>query len=128
MTLFKCHANSIISTPGARCIMIDIKDFYLNTPIKRPEYMRLKITDIPDEIIEQYNLRELVVDNGYVLRNHKRHVPLTAGMDHSTKPIGNTTGKAWISSIKNHTRPLDACNKTNHLHAGSRRLHNKDYE
>jgi hypothetical protein len=66
MTLFKCHANSIISTPGARCIMIDIKDFYLYTPMKRPEYMRLKITDIPDEIIEQYNLRELVDDNGYV--------------------------------------------------------------
>ena len=66
MTLFKCHANSIISTPGARCIMIDIKDFYLNTPMKRPEYMRLKITDIPDEIIEQYNLRELVDDDGYV--------------------------------------------------------------
>jgi hypothetical protein len=68
MTLFKCHANSIILTPGARCIMGDIKDFYLNTPMKRPEYMRLKITDIPDKIIEQYNLRELVDDDGYVYR------------------------------------------------------------
>jgi hypothetical protein len=34
MTLFKILANSIILTPGARCIMIDIKDFYLNTPMK----------------------------------------------------------------------------------------------
>jgi hypothetical protein len=67
MTLFKIHANSIISTPGARCIMVDIKDFYLNTPMKRPEYMRLKITDIPDEVIDEYNLREMIVDDdGYV--------------------------------------------------------------
>jgi len=66
MTLFKIHANSIILTPGARCIMVDIKDVYLNTPMKRPEYMRLKITDIPDEVIEEYNLREIVDDDGYV--------------------------------------------------------------
>ena len=28
--------------------------------------MRLKITDIPDEIIDEYNLREIVDDDGYV--------------------------------------------------------------
>ena len=66
MTLFKIHVNSIISTPGARCIIVDIKDFYLNTPMKRPEFMRLKITDIPNEIIDDYNLRETVDDNGFV--------------------------------------------------------------
>ncbi len=46
--------------------MIDIKDFYLNTPTKRPEYMGLKITDIPDKIIEEYNLLEIMDDDGYV--------------------------------------------------------------
>jgi hypothetical protein len=66
MTLFKCLANIIISTPGARCIMLDIKDFYLNTPMKCKEYMRLKMTDIPDEIIKEYNLQELVTEDGYV--------------------------------------------------------------
>jgi hypothetical protein len=66
MTLFKCLANSIISTPGARCFMLDIKDFYLNTPMKCKEFMRLKITDIPDEIIKEYNLQELVTKDGYV--------------------------------------------------------------
>jgi hypothetical protein len=48
MTLFKILVNSILSTPKAKCIMIDIKDFYLRTPMERPEYMQLKITDIPD--------------------------------------------------------------------------------
>ncbi len=35
MTLFKILMNSMISTKGARCIMVDIKDFYLCTPMKR---------------------------------------------------------------------------------------------
>jgi len=29
MTLFKIMVNSIISTPNAKCLMLDIKDFYL---------------------------------------------------------------------------------------------------
>ncbi len=39
MILFKTLANSILSTPNAKCIMMDIKDFYLQTPMKRLEYM-----------------------------------------------------------------------------------------
>jgi hypothetical protein len=66
MTLFKCLMKSIISTPGAQCIMVDIKDFYLFTPMKRPEYMRLKKTDIPEEIMREYQLQELVTVDGYV--------------------------------------------------------------
>ncbi len=33
--------------------------------MKRPKYMRLKITDIPDEVIEHYKLKSLVTQ-GYV--------------------------------------------------------------
>jgi hypothetical protein len=39
MTLIKRMINSIISTPGACCIMVDIKDFYLNMPMTCFEYM-----------------------------------------------------------------------------------------
>ena len=66
MTLFKIHVNSILSTQRAKCLTMDIKDFYLRTPMKRPEYMKLKITEIPEEIIQEYNLMELVTDIGYV--------------------------------------------------------------
>jgi hypothetical protein len=48
--LFKILVNSIISTPNAKCVMMDIKDFYLQTMMQRPEYMRLKLTDIPDKV------------------------------------------------------------------------------
>ncbi len=66
MTLFKVLLNSVISTNGAKCMTIDLKDFYLNTPMERSEYMHLKISDIPEEIIEQYKLREITTSDGYV--------------------------------------------------------------
>ena len=55
-------------------MMIDLKDFYLNTPMKRPEYMCLKMNDIPEDIIEQYKLREIATSEGYV------YMEITKGM------------------------------------------------
>ncbi len=46
--------------------MLHIKDFHVNTLMKCKEYMRLKITDIPGEIIKEYNLQELATEDGYV--------------------------------------------------------------
>jgi hypothetical protein len=66
MTLFKCLMISIILTPGARCITVEIKDFYLCTSMKCSEYMRLKTTDIPKEIMREYKLQESVTQDGYV--------------------------------------------------------------
>jgi len=43
----------------------DIENFYLNNVMKRKEYMRIPIGDIPQTIIDQYNLLPLV-SNGYV--------------------------------------------------------------
>jgi hypothetical protein len=60
MTLFKIIINSTISTRGAKCMRIDLSNFYLKTPMARREYMHLKIMDIPEEIIKQYKLRDIV--------------------------------------------------------------------
>eukprot|EP00804_Cyclotella_cryptica_P015468 CCRYP_008055-RA/>CCRYP_008055-RA protein AED:0.34 eAED:0.35 QI:0/0/0/0.75/0/0/4/0/483 len=65
MLTTKILLNSVISTKGARFMTIDIKDFYLNTPMVRPEYMRLKLSDIPDHIIKLYKLDKLVTTDGY---------------------------------------------------------------
>jgi hypothetical protein len=43
--------NSIISTPNAKFMSIDIKDFYLCTPMKRYEYFQMKIELFPGDII-----------------------------------------------------------------------------
>ncbi len=45
---------------------MDIKDFYLNTPMTHFEYMRLRIANMPEDVIAQYNLREKATPDGYV--------------------------------------------------------------
>jgi hypothetical protein len=62
----KLLINSIISTPGAKFMTMDIKDFSLNTPMTRYEYMRLKISDMPNDVIEHYNLREIATPDGFI--------------------------------------------------------------
>ena len=52
----KLLVNSIISTAGAKCMMMDIKDFYLNTPVVQYKYIRLKLSNMPDNIIKHYKL------------------------------------------------------------------------
>eukprot|EP00804_Cyclotella_cryptica_P002855 CCRYP_009391-RA/>CCRYP_009391-RA protein AED:0.18 eAED:0.18 QI:0/0/0/1/1/1/2/0/800 len=65
MITVKILLNSVISTVNARFMTIDIKYFYLNMPMARPEYMRLKLADIPAAIIDLYHLRDIARD-GYV--------------------------------------------------------------
>jgi hypothetical protein len=66
LVLIKTHLNSVISTKGARFMTVDIKNFYLNTPMTRPEYVRLKLSDIPDEITHEYKLHNIATPEGYV--------------------------------------------------------------
>jgi len=61
----KMLLNSVVSTPRARCCILDIKDFYLNNMLPRPEYMRIELRLIPHEIKQQYNL-EAIAQDGYV--------------------------------------------------------------
>ena len=53
----KLLLNSVVLTNRAKFFTLDIKNFYLNTPMGRFEYMRLKIEDIPKNLIEKYELR-----------------------------------------------------------------------
>jgi hypothetical protein len=66
LTTAKLLFNSVISTPGAVFVVMDCKNFYLMTPMKRPEFMRLQMNLIPDEIIQKYNLKEKVDNRGWV--------------------------------------------------------------
>jgi len=62
----KTHLNSTISRPSARYMTADIKNFYLaNNTLNKPEYMRMHISDIPTDIIQQYKLTTLVDSKGY---------------------------------------------------------------
>lgn len=65
LTTVKIHLNSVISTPKAKVLTTDIRNFYLNNTLPAPEYIRLPISIIPVEIINKYNLLSLV-HNGFV--------------------------------------------------------------
>jgi hypothetical protein len=56
LKLVKILLNSVLSRKGARFSTIDLKNFYLDTPMPDPEYVRIKMSDIPEEFILEYNL------------------------------------------------------------------------
>ena len=66
LTTVKLLLNSTISTPGAVFLGMDLANFYLNTTMPNPEYMRLRLDVIPEEIVIAYNFRNLVTADGYV--------------------------------------------------------------
>ena len=65
-TTAKCVFNSVVSTPGARCLLADIKHFYLNNILPDPEFMWIPLKIIPQEIIDTYDLKALVDDQGCI--------------------------------------------------------------
>jgi hypothetical protein len=74
MLVAKVLFNSVVSTPGAKFMTMDVSNFYLMTPLKHPEYIRVHLADMPTEIINEYKLRDKA--------NHKGHVlmEITKGM------------------------------------------------
>ena len=60
--------NSVISDArnhGAKFLSMDLKDMFLHTPMEKPEYMKVHIKYFPDDIIQQYALKE-ITHNGYI--------------------------------------------------------------
>ncbi len=62
----KLLIKSMISTPGARFFMMDIKNFYLCTPMSQYKYMQLKLSDTPEDVIKHYKLLDIATLDGYV--------------------------------------------------------------
>jgi hypothetical protein len=62
ITTFKILINSTLSTEDAAMMMMDIKNYYLGTPLPRFEYMKMFSSCFPEEIIQKYNLNALAVD------------------------------------------------------------------
>ena len=54
---------------------IDISNFYVMTPLKRPEYICINVRDIPYDIIKEYKLKEKTDTKGavYIVANRGMH-------------------------------------------------------
>ncbi len=66
MITVKFYLNSVISTKNARYCTIDLKDFYLNTLMDKPKYMRMKISNLPPNFVKAYNLIDLATNDGTI--------------------------------------------------------------
>ena len=90
----KLLLNSVISTPGAKFVTLDIKDFYLNTPMEEPEFLCMKIEYFPQDIIDHYNLKDNVDEKGNV------YVRIEKGM-YGLPQDGKITNKLLEKRLKN---------------------------
>jgi hypothetical protein len=62
ITTFKILINSTLSTEDAAMMMMDIKNYYIGTPLPRFEYTKMLLSRFPEEIVQKYNLNALAVD------------------------------------------------------------------
>jgi hypothetical protein len=65
LTVTKAILNIVCSTKAALYMNMDIKNYYLGTPLERYEYVRIPVSMVPDKIMDEYNLHALV-HNGYL--------------------------------------------------------------
>ena len=89
----KLLINCIISTPGANILVLDFNDFYLNTPMDQPEFLRIKLINFPEDVIGNYKLKEKVDDKGFV------YVKCVRGM-HSLPHAGSISQKMLKGRIE----------------------------
>jgi hypothetical protein len=71
ITTFKILINSTLSTQEAKMMMMDIKNYYLGTPLPTYEYMWLPISILSLDIVEKYDLTRLAVNGWFYLEIRK---------------------------------------------------------
>lgn len=71
LSTIKLFFNSVLSSPNTRFVTCDIENFYLNNLLPDPEYMKLPIEIIPNEIINLYNLSSLIHNQYLYLQINK---------------------------------------------------------
>ena len=69
----KILGNSVISdaAKGAQFLTCDLKDFFLATPMAKPEFMKIPLRVIPSDIQQQYHLSELQHNNYVFIKIQK---------------------------------------------------------
>ena len=70
----KLLLNSVVSTKDGKFTTADINDFFHASFVPDPEYMKMKLKIIPQEIINQYQLQDLE-EIGWVYMTIVKGVP-----------------------------------------------------
>eukprot|EP00804_Cyclotella_cryptica_P018739 CCRYP_007223-RA/>CCRYP_007223-RA protein AED:0.40 eAED:0.40 QI:0/0/0/1/0/0/2/0/269 len=91
----KLLLNSVLSTSTARFASFDISNFFLGSPLDRPEYARIKLTDIPGEgLIQEYGLQDFAY-NGNI------YFEVTKGL-HGLKQAGKLANDLLTQCLETH--------------------------
>ena len=65
LELFKIIVNGILSPRGDHYATFDIKKFYLGNPLDQSGYVKIRLSNIPQEFIDKYDL-ETCTRDGWV--------------------------------------------------------------
>ena len=66
LELIKMHWNSVILVTKAKYMTIDTSNMYLNTHLNRFEYIHMPPIKFQQEIIDEYNLSNIVTKDGHM--------------------------------------------------------------
>lgn len=108
MTTVKLLLNKTISNPEDKWMTMDVTDMYLNTklPPDQWEYMVIDINDIPQEIIDTYNLKS------YIANTETKIYFEVMGALYGMKQAGYLANKDIEEHLANHgytSRPTTPC-------------------
>jgi hypothetical protein len=114
----KIFLNSVISTKEAKFANADLANLYLMTPLKWPKYTKIKLTDIPKEVIREYKLHEYVTPDRWVyikviwglygvrLTSSRITWPRFTQRRLEQRGIFSKPNSAWILEAHNQTNPV----------------------
>ena len=114
MLVAKLLFNSTIPTKCAQFMTIDISNFYLISTLPRPEFVKIKLSNIPDKIIDGYNLRDKVTSTSgvYIVANKSMcglpHAGLIANelLEKCPNKHGYRQSKLVPGLWRHNTRPI----------------------
>jgi hypothetical protein len=113
ITTIKILINSTLSTEDAAMMMMDVKNYYLGTPLPRFEYMKMLLSRFPKEIVQKYNLNALAVDGWVYIKIRKgvyglNQSGLQANQLLQTRlaPFGYYPARHTPGLWLHHTRPI----------------------
>ena len=99
LTTTKLLINKALSTPKGRCTVMDVKDYYLGSVRKSPEYLKIPINILPQQIWDQYPIEEMQ-HSGFV------YVEVTGGM-YGFRDAGHLAEETLIPRLeKDGYRPV----------------------
>ncbi len=110
LELIKLMLNSVILCKGARFLTINTIKIYLDMPMVDPEYVCIKITDIPKEFILQYEFAGKEDHNRWIYFEIERgcySLPHAGILANNLLCPSWTFRKGGLLQSRYHTRPLE---------------------